>query len=453
MNKYKNFSVTIYGDLKKYNDVLSMARCRIFYKGKNRNSSFITEDFAEKLIATIPYTPVKGIYNAEEGDFEGHGNTTDGRIYGIVPSEQEVDFAWEDHLDEDGVTRTYACVNVLLFTGLYEEAYEIVGKAQSMELYPPSIKGHFEIIEGLKTYMFEDACFLGLQTLGDDVEPCFEGAAFFELYNSLVDIVQTLEKYQIDKGGKQMFKIKFKLSDNQKHEQLFQLLNPNFNEESGWLVEYGIAAVYDEYALVVNYETQKYERVKYSKNEDDTVSIGDREEVFIVDVTASEFETLKAVQALNNGTYENANVTFEKGVKFDEEKSAFELKIAELNEQIATLTSEREAFELQLGEANTNLENMTAERDSLASYKYEIEKAEKTAIIKKYSTHLDEEKIADFTNRIDDLTAIELKQQLAFELVENTPTFFENAQPAVVPVVEQYEEGSIEELLSKYKNN
>ena len=206
-----------------------------------------------------------------------------------------------------------------------------------------------------------------------------------------------------------MFKIKFKLSDNQKHEQLFQLLNPNFNEESGWLVEYGIAAVYDEYALVVNYETQKYERVKYSKNEDDTVSIGDREEVFIVDVTASEFETLKAVQALNNGTYENANVTFEKGVKFDEEKSAFELKIAELNEQIATLTSEREAFELQLGEANTNLENMTAERDSLASYKYEIEKAEKTAIIKKYSTHLDEEKIADFTNRIDDLTAIELK--------------------------------------------
>ena len=162
MNKYKNFSVTIYGDLKKYNDVLSMARCRIFYKGKNRNSSFITEDFAEKLIATIPYTPVKGIYNAEEGDFEGHGNTTDGRIYGIVPSEQEVDFAWEDHLDEDGVTRTYACVNVLLFTGLYEEAYEIVGKAQSMELYPPSIKGHFEIIEGLKTYMFEDACFLGL---------------------------------------------------------------------------------------------------------------------------------------------------------------------------------------------------------------------------------------------------------------------------------------------------
>ena len=44
------FQVTIYGDLKKYNEVLSMGRCRIFYKGANRNASFITDEFAERLI-------------------------------------------------------------------------------------------------------------------------------------------------------------------------------------------------------------------------------------------------------------------------------------------------------------------------------------------------------------------------------------------------------------------
>ena len=42
------FSVVIYGDISKYNDVLSQARCRIFYKGANRNGTFITDEFAEE---------------------------------------------------------------------------------------------------------------------------------------------------------------------------------------------------------------------------------------------------------------------------------------------------------------------------------------------------------------------------------------------------------------------
>ena len=52
--------------LKKYNEVLSMGRCRIFYKYENRNASFITDEFADKLIKTLPYTPVKGIYDGDK---------------------------------------------------------------------------------------------------------------------------------------------------------------------------------------------------------------------------------------------------------------------------------------------------------------------------------------------------------------------------------------------------
>ena len=105
----KSFSVAIYGDTKKYNDVLSIGRCRIFYKGANRNASFITDEFAEKLIRTLPYTPVKGIYHGE--DFGRHDKPTDGRIYGIVPDESKMDLAWESHLDEDGELREYVCCN------------------------------------------------------------------------------------------------------------------------------------------------------------------------------------------------------------------------------------------------------------------------------------------------------------------------------------------------------
>lgn len=38
-------------------------------------------------------------------------------------------FAWEKHLDEDGIEREYACVDVLLFTALYKEANDIINKS------------------------------------------------------------------------------------------------------------------------------------------------------------------------------------------------------------------------------------------------------------------------------------------------------------------------------------
>ena len=70
-----------------------------------------------------------------------------------------------------------------------KEANEIIGKGQSMELYAPSLKGDWKIIDGRKYYVFSEGCFLGLQALGDSVEPCFEGAAFFSLYEDLKKMV------------------------------------------------------------------------------------------------------------------------------------------------------------------------------------------------------------------------------------------------------------------------
>ena len=140
-DNFTTFSLSIYGDVTSYNEVLSKARCRIFYTGANRNGTFITEEFAEKLISTLPYVPVKGIYDTMKDDYTDHGRERyEGRIYGIVP--ENPNFAWEKHLDIDGVERTYACADVYLFTGLYkQEAFDIIGKSQSMELYADSIDG------------------------------------------------------------------------------------------------------------------------------------------------------------------------------------------------------------------------------------------------------------------------------------------------------------------------
>lgn len=73
MNNFNSFDIKIYGDIEPYNKVISKSRCRIFYKYANRNGTYITDEFAEKLLSTVPYTPVKGIYDEVDEDYTDHG--------------------------------------------------------------------------------------------------------------------------------------------------------------------------------------------------------------------------------------------------------------------------------------------------------------------------------------------------------------------------------------------
>lgn len=169
---------------------ISKARLRIFYKGFNRNQGYITDEFAEKLLSSLPYTPVIGIFNDLVKDFGGHNQDRNvAKIYGVVP--QDPHFAWEDHLDSDGVMRTYACTDVYLFTGRYDAAKLIPGKQQSMELDTKTIRGDWQVINeyGQEGFVYTDAQFIGLSVLGDDKTPCFEGSAFYELVSQFNDFM------------------------------------------------------------------------------------------------------------------------------------------------------------------------------------------------------------------------------------------------------------------------
>lgn len=169
---------------------ISKTRLRIFYKGFNRNQGYVTDEFAEKLLSSLPYTPVVGIFNDLVKDFGGHNQDRNvAKIYGVVP--QDPHFAWEDHLDSDGVMRTYACTDVYLFTGRYDAAKLIPGKQQSMELDTSTIRGDWQVINeyGQEGFVYTDARFIGLSVLGDDKTPCFEGSAFYELVSQFNDFM------------------------------------------------------------------------------------------------------------------------------------------------------------------------------------------------------------------------------------------------------------------------
>jgi hypothetical protein len=431
-SKIKEVPVVVYGSLEQYNEVLSKGRCRIFYKYMNRNGTYITDEFAEKLISTLPYAPVKGIYDEFNEDYTSHGKRRDeGRIYGIVPADPN--FSWEKHLDEDGVEREYACVDVLLFTGIYKEASQIVGKAQSMEIYEPSIKGEWMTIEGRRAFVFTDGCFLGLQVLGDETEPCFEGAAFFSLYKSLSEIIEKLDTYEknlnnpeSNEGGYKMPTINFRLSDDDKGCKLFDLLNPNYNEEGSWDLDCIIQDVYDDYAVVWNIKEQCHERVYYSKDDEaEEVTLGEKVKCFIVDVTEDEKKALKTIQALNGGTYEKIDENFGLVAEFNEKIAEDGQKIEELNASISTLESERNESIEQFEKANEQIEALTTEVAALNEYKLQVETSEKEAVINKYSKRVNEEVLDSYREKIAEFTAVELDKELAFELVNTNPSIFE----------------------------
>lgn len=469
--KLATFSLSLYGNITAYNQTLSLARCRIFYKGGNRNGTYITDEFAEKLIASLPYAPVKGIYDSLEQDFTDHGTQRyQGRIYGVVPVENH--FAWEKHLDSDGVVREYACTDVLLYTAIYQkEALDILNCAQSMELYADAIEGDWKYIDGKKYFVFTEGCFLGLQALGEDYEPCFEGAGFYTLIaETLADRMQQFELMsKLDVGGEEH--MNFKLSDNQKYTMIWTLLNSRFNEENGYVLDYAVCDVYDNYAICFEIETGNYVRAYYTKDDEtDSLEINNREVCFIVDVNEEEKRALKMLHQLNGDTYEKVDENYsalnEQVETLTEEKNNLETaqenfsqKIEEHEQAIATLQQEKAAVEESLNEvksdyevAQSTIETLTQEKESLETFKANVLLKEKEAVIEHYAALLDSEEIASFKEKIDEMTKEELDKELAYALVQSKPTLFTNKEnePQYIPKDDPALSG-IEGILSKYK--
>jgi hypothetical protein len=448
MNNFE-FPVSVYGKLEKYNDVLSKGRCRIFYKYGNRNGTYITDEFSEKLLSTIAYAPVKGIY--EYDDFTDHGaRRSEGRIYGIVPENPHLQ--WEEHEDEDGVVRTYACVDVLIFTALYKEASDIIGKAQSMELYEPSLQYHREIIHGQQYIVFDEGCFLGLQVLGKDVEPCFEGAAFFQLQENIEEVVKKIQEIEMtySKGGqKEMPQMNFKLSDSQKFDALWSLLNPNYTEEGNWTIDYAICDVYDEYALAYSYENAQYERIYYTKNDEtDRVVLGEKVRVYVVDVTEKEKTTLDTLRDLNGGTYELVNENLEHAQENAEKISGFELKIDELENNIASLNTEKSAIQSSYELEHQKVESLTAENEGLKQYKLSIEAEQKNAVFTEYKDKLSEEILDTYREKAAEYSVADLDKELAYELKKTNFSFYEKKDNGYLR--KDVQKNGIDEILARY---
>ncbi len=348
-------------------------------------------------------------------------------------------------MDEDGIERTYACTDVYLFTALYPEASEAIGKGQSMELYEPSLTYHFSMLNGQKYVVFEHGSFLGLQVLGDDVEPCFEGASFFSLQQSIEDTIQKIKQYST--GGKSEMNINFKHSDEQKFSAIWALLNPQSEEASDYTCAYSVCEVFENYALAYNLEANCYEKVYFTESEEG-LALGEKEQVFVSAMNEAEKTAAEETAAQNEADR----------VEFNSKIEAANTKIEEYENTIATLNMEAEnskaayaALETQNADAQSQISALMEENESLKTYKKGIEFQSKEAVVAEYAGKLAEDVLDAYKTKFDEYSAEELDMHLAYELKKSNASVFSQT-PAVgyIPKAEAPLSG-VEEFLSHYR--
>ena len=176
------------------NPLMSACEIKVLYVGANRNRSYITKDVATDMAKTLRGAPIVGYYKEEKEDFRDHGREViidDEGIkfncktvpYGFVAPDAKVWFQEFEDTNEFGevILREYLMTTGYLWTGQFAEcklAVESDGKPQSMELDEETLQGKWETnARGMDFFIINDAIFSKLCILGDDVEPCFEGAS------------------------------------------------------------------------------------------------------------------------------------------------------------------------------------------------------------------------------------------------------------------------------------
>ena len=393
----------IIGGLEKVTPEISKTRLSIFYKGFNRNQGYITDEFAKKLLSSLPYTPVVGIFNDLVKDFGGHDQDRNvAKIYGIVPQEPNV--AWEERFDPDGVTRTYACTDVYLYTGRYDAAKLIPGKQQSMELDIDTIRGDWQTINGQEAYVYTDARFIGLSVLGNDKTPCFEGSAFFELVNKFNNFMaaNTLN------GGTDMV-----LEDTKIVASATEQPETEVEQVVGATPEGPEEVTQSEESTETAVDNGDSAESESDAAEDTPDGDSEKEEPGKEEDTPSDSETPKEEEekeeepsdAACNKKQDNQMADSELTLENFEKLNS---KILELNQKLATYETEANKY-MNLYTA------LKADYDVLVAEKNKELAAQKDAKLQEYTTYISDAVKQDFESRLDSYSTVdELEKDLLF---------------------------------------
>lgn len=380
---------------------VSKCEIKVLYLGKNRNHSYIDKDTALKMSKTLRCVPIVAAYNENKEDFGDHGEVLhieDGEIkfscktvpYGFVAPDAEVWFQKFDDTNEFGetTTREYMMTTGYLWTGQYPELDKCINQGQGQSMEIDNVDGHWTTDSNdVEFFIINDAIFTKLCILGDDVEPCFEGASVTspevsehfsynkEFSHTLFAMMNEL-KSALTKGGSM----------------------PKENVKS---VEVEPTATVEKEAPVVEEFAENVETNENVESSEDSA-----EEIF-----AKEEEKKEDKKDSDSDDKEDE--------KKPEKKHKLENQVSELSEQLKELTDKFTVLE--------------AEAEELRKFKAERINADKDAMIAKYHMLSDEDKAEIIADK-DKFTIGEIESKLALLYVQKNVNFDEEEEVDSTPL-------------------
>jgi len=412
---------------------VSKCEIKVLYLGGNRNGSYITKEVATQMAHTLPGVPIVGYYSEKQEDFRDHGDqmVIDGdgvkfrcltTPYGFVAPDAKVWFQNFEDTDEFGnkVERTYLMTEGYLWTEQYKEAQKVIneGRPQSMELDEKTLKGHWSTDNnrGIDFFIINDAIFSKLCILGEDVEPCFEGAnvtapqvsstftkddkftqTLFTMMNELKELISN------NKGGNSMEQNKENVVLDSTSVEQPEVITPESATESAPTVE---APVVEEKVVISSKVEDKVDLENNTKIENN-----------IEDFTKNSDDKEKEDGEEKNKESGNENDTTE-----DDEEKKKPTKNS-LEDKFALL-------EQELADTKVELESLKEENASLVAFKAQVEDKEKDELINSFYMLSDEDKKDVIENKskytLDDiekeLSVICVRKKVNFNLDEKKET-------------------------------
>ena len=296
------------------NEHITKCKLKIFYIGETADRRVFTETFSQKLIKSLPYTPVVGYYNEESDDFQAHN--TKQYMFGHVPIDAQVEFEHEGD-------RTYAVTDIVLFTGREDVgkiAEKIIGKQHSLELKPGSVSYTLEYTKEGKNprIIFTEGEFYGLSVVGDNETPAFEGSEFFianesfslsDLKNQYNDFVESLNRYYSEIKTCEAINLSEQFmfdTYGDRYYHVYDALKQMYLDVEFKIVQLSDdAVVYAEYYNDQNGKHKVYNKIAYDYREDHTVVlVGGPEPVFKRFLTREEIDMLYADEVYSMLNYQ-----------------------------------------------------------------------------------------------------------------------------------------------------
>lgn len=444
-------------DIHPYNPLISECQIKVMYVGKNRNGSYIDKNTAIQMANSLPGCPIVGYFKEDTQDFADHGQvmTIEGgeikfscktKPYGFVSPDAKVWFQKFVDTDEFGqdIEREYMMTTGYLWTGQFEEAKSVIqeGKGQSMELDPDTLDGHWanDVKTEMDFFIINDALFSKLCILGDDVEPCFEGASVSAKYSaddsfarSLYSMMKELqEALGQTEGGSYM---------PNKQEELQETESDFVVTSAGAVVSESVAeeVVEEEVPEVAETATEEVAAPEPVKTPAHAKKAAADSEEFAKKKDEAPSDKEESDEA-DEAPADDSEKKDEPKKGEPEKKDDSKKEDAEADEEDAPESDEEDEDKKKKPETKHSLsedEAIMAELAELREFKLNYERAQKDEVINKYHMLSDEDK-AEVVSHKDEYTLEQIDEKLALVYVRKNVDFSTvDGRPEVEETVEE----------------